>query len=183
MKNIALLFLALNFCLFGYSQATSSSNFQLKILFDADISVKNITPRYYKKSGNSFDTIHYSINKKENAMIIKGHNDYVLWVDFPVLEFSETRKVQLMKNGKKSEKIAQSKLFYFISKGISSYTGKQIKTFKFSETEDAQVIIVSQEKHNKENSHENLKINIINTYDGDAVQLPITTKRIKINKL
>ena len=99
------------------------------------------------------------------------------------MEFSETKKVKLTKQGNKNEKVVQSKLFYLISKGISSYTGKQIKDFKFSETEDAQVIIASQEKHNKESSHKTLKINSVNTYNGDAVLIPITMKRIKINEL
>ena len=49
MKKVALLFLTLNISLIAYSQATSSSNFQLKILFDAEISVKNITPKYYRE--------------------------------------------------------------------------------------------------------------------------------------
>ncbi|MEJ6791900.1 MAG: hypothetical protein QNK89_03965 [Lacinutrix sp.] len=156
--------LLLVFLVTTFYQASSASNFKLTITFDLDVYVKNITPHFYSKSGNYFENISYSVNKKENTITLVGNNSYVLYVDFPVLVFSEKKKRTLF--GLKT-KTPQTNLYYLVSRGITSYTGKQLQKINFSKEKDVKIIIAKQEKHNELNSHKTLIIEEINTYNGD----------------
>jgi hypothetical protein len=180
MKSIYLLVTALGFTLVSFSQASSSENFELTVHFDTDMHVETIIPYYYKTSGQIMDNIYYTVNTAENTLTLKGHNSFIIGVNFPVLAFIETK----LEKPKYALKEVQTQSFYYlVSYVLASYTGKQSKKFLFSKRKEQLVINVSQEYYNTTYSHDTLKINTINFYPNDPMCIPITNELVKINKL
>lgn len=180
MKKHLLLIVALSFTISSFSQASSGAHFNLTVHFDETISVKDISPHYFNRSGNTLDSVYYTINTNENSIILKGHNSYVVGVDFPLLAFMVTSS-----NIPEHEvKPIENKTFYYLSShNVSSYTGEQNKRFFFSEKKDQMVIMISQNYNNSSDSHETIEVNSNQFYKGDSITVAFTNELVKINKL
>jgi hypothetical protein len=175
-------YLLLLIALVGYRtascQASSSSDFHLKIKFDKGISVTNIKPHYLYTNGNQMERIVYKKDTLENSIVIEGHNHYILWVSFPVLVFTITENIKLPLQDEKSEKTT---FFYLLSNGpLSSYTGQQTKDINFSI--EYPIIEASIENHNKENAFSDLTLTKVRAYSEDANKLNLSNEMVVIQQ-
>jgi hypothetical protein len=162
----------------AYGQASAADDFKLKVTFEDTIPVKNIRPYYYLKSGNAPEEIAYTIDTLENSILLFGHNEYVLWVSFPVLVFTLKESVSLRKQEEKREKTTH---FYLFSEGpLSSYTGEQTVDITFSY--ETPIVVASLRYHNKYDAFKELKIQQLLHFSGDYHELNLGNEMIKIDE-
>jgi hypothetical protein len=141
-------------------QASSHSDFRLKIHFAKNIPVLNLKLSYRTKNGNYFDSISFVTDITDNSITLFGNNNYVLWVSFPTLIFS----FQPDDHFPGVKNFGNYRYFILISEGpLSSYTGKQRKKIEFSPKNS--VAICSLKFHNHANAHKDLKIKKIKSYE------------------
>lgn len=103
---------------------------------------------YFKNGGNRFEHISFITDNRTNTITIRGHNHYILWVAFPLLVFTVNTTAK------------EPVIFYLVSDGpLSSYTGKQVKPFKF--TMQKKVMVAWLQTHNHKNAHESLTVQML----------------------
>lgn len=158
-----------------FSQASGDAEFYLTISFEKGIHVEDLEIFYFLKAGNHPEKINYSIDKKNNEVILFGRNWYILHVSFPTLVFQRNKRL----DNQKSLEVIQS--FYLVTTGaLTSYTGEQRKKITFSDKK--QNINISLAKHNIQNTHKDLVIKRINTISSYENLISLSNERVRIEE-
>ena len=156
-------------------QASSQSDFKLQLKFDKQIPVVDLDLFYFKKAGNRFDKINFSVDSINNQITLYGTNNYVLYVTFPTIVFQHKKRLD---NAELNEAIYS---FYLVSGGaLSSYTGQQSKEVLFSYANAN--ITLSLEFHNHNDTHKVMDVKRTRTISGYENKLSLSNERIKIKK-
>lgn len=128
------LFLTLLFfqCLISsaFAQASSTSVFEITVHFDFEIAVEFLDVHYFEKGGNVFETIHFERNLDDNSITLTGVNNYILWVSFPTVVFSQTGPDY--REGA-NDQVDITEQFYLLTSGpLSSFAKPQNQKIEFS---------------------------------------------------
>jgi hypothetical protein len=118
------------FSLGTFAQASSSSAFELTVHFDYEIAVEFVDVHYYEKGGNAFEWIHFERNLNDNSITLSGVNNYILWVAFPTIIFSQT-DYDTREGADMDIKITEQ--FFLVTNGpLSSFANLQTQKIEFT---------------------------------------------------
>lgn len=175
MKHLFTLLFAFSF-LFSLGQASSSSEFQLKVSFEKSIPVDELEVKYELRSGNHIEEVAYELDIENNAIIIKGYNSYVLWVPFPTLVFTLNEEYELKDSNQEAQKQTS---FYLISEvPLSSFTGEQTQKIYFSL--ERPIVIASLEIHNHDDAFDKMKLRSDMVFKGHSYPLSLSMEMMTV---
>ena len=174
MKNL-IVFIFILFPKVFYSQASSSGKFNLTIFFEKDIPVSKLNTYCYEKGGNNITSVIVKIDSENNSITVKGRNHYVTRVNFPILYFSYSEKIQIDENS--DQQFERNRIFYLVNDGLTTYD----ENYNLKFTKDKPNILIKTEN---KNGVESFSIENYDDWGGNYYfnkNIKITNNVLKLN--